>query len=238
MLKFKSDVLYIFVAANILFFWVTYGFNSIHKSLNTINDQLICVKHSIIQLNKLISNSNRLDKSTNPANKNYKKINLKEEVRLANIIKLIQPKLKDGQQLLIAKAIIKISKKYNIDPLLVSALIYEESTFRPFVQSKSGAVGLMQIKYSVWKEHKILKDSDVKTKNDLFYIENNINCGVRILRKYIDEANGNIVIALNRYHSGVGKLNCKEYEVDYVNRVMLKYYELQQQWRLNSHETN
>ncbi|MCL4499164.1 MAG: lytic transglycosylase domain-containing protein [Chloroflexi bacterium] len=39
----------------------------------------------------------------------------------------------------------EVSAKYNLDPFLVSAVIYEESKFDPAVRSKVGAVGLMQV---------------------------------------------------------------------------------------------
>ena len=43
------------------------------------------------------------------------------------------------------EAILQYSAEYNLDPLLVCALIYTESSFRAEVTSSKGAVGLMQI---------------------------------------------------------------------------------------------
>ena len=46
----------------------------------------------------------------------------------------------------------KYAEKYNIDPLLVAAVIREESRFDPQAVSSAEAIGLMQIKYdtAVW----------------------------------------------------------------------------------------
>ena len=49
-----------------------------------------------------------------------------------------------------AAYIIQQAEKRDIDPLLVTAIIYRESAFRPRVVSRAGACGLMQVipKYS------------------------------------------------------------------------------------------
>ena len=43
------------------------------------------------------------------------------------------------------KLVFEISQKHKLDPLFIAALVYAESSFKPNVISKSGAVGLMQI---------------------------------------------------------------------------------------------
>lgn len=48
--------------------------------------------------------------------------------------------------------IIKQAKKYNLDPLLISAIIYTESRFKQTAQSNRGALGLMQLMPSTASE--------------------------------------------------------------------------------------
>lgn len=45
----------------------------------------------------------------------------------------------------VSPLIIKSAEQHNLDPLLVAAVIRQESTYRPYVSSPAGAVGLMQI---------------------------------------------------------------------------------------------
>lgn len=52
---------------------------------------------------------------------------------------------KPAQALQITDSIMKHSKKYNVNPKLVTALIRRESRFNPRAISKSGAVGLGQL---------------------------------------------------------------------------------------------
>jgi len=45
----------------------------------------------------------------------------------------------------IAAAVVRYSRKYAIDPVLVTAVLLVESSARPWVRSPKGAIGLMQI---------------------------------------------------------------------------------------------
>jgi soluble lytic murein transglycosylase-like protein len=45
----------------------------------------------------------------------------------------------------IASAVVRYSRKYAIDPVLVTAVLLVESSARPWVRSPKGAIGLMQI---------------------------------------------------------------------------------------------
>lgn len=45
----------------------------------------------------------------------------------------------------IASAVIRYSRKYAIDPVLVTAVLLVESSARPWARSPKGAIGLMQI---------------------------------------------------------------------------------------------
>ena len=45
----------------------------------------------------------------------------------------------------IASAVVRYSRKYQIDPVLVTAVLLVESSARPWARSPKGAIGLMQI---------------------------------------------------------------------------------------------
>ncbi len=45
----------------------------------------------------------------------------------------------------IASAVVRYSRKYQIDPMLVTAVLLVESRARPWARSPKGAIGLMQI---------------------------------------------------------------------------------------------
>ncbi|MBE0448392.1 MAG: lytic transglycosylase domain-containing protein [Actinobacteria bacterium] len=96
--------------------------------------------------------------------------------------------------------IIGASKKYSVDPYLISAIIYEESKFNPSSRSKVGAIGLMQIMPDTgrWIAE---KQGRRFTVDDLYHPEANIDMGCwyfNFLRaKYKDEK-----LALAAYNSG------------------------------------
>jgi soluble lytic murein transglycosylase-like protein len=57
----------------------------------------------------------------------------------------LNPSLSDRQVDRIARAVLKYSAKYDLDPALVLGVITQESTARPWVRSPKGAIGLMQV---------------------------------------------------------------------------------------------
>lgn len=92
----------------------------------------------------------------------------------------------------VAPMIITASEQYKVDPLLIAAMIRQESTYRSYVTSPSGAVGLTQIIPRYWKN---------TCQGDLFDEYNNINCGTYIITKYNGHA-GSWKKALAYYNVG------------------------------------
>lgn len=68
-----------------------------------------------------------------------------ETVRAYSVLKSHRTQLPDFLAWGVAKAIIAESRRHNIDPMLILAIIKVESGFRPVAVSPRGAVGLMQI---------------------------------------------------------------------------------------------
>ncbi|ALH96735.1 lytic transglycosylase domain-containing protein [Acinetobacter equi] len=92
----------------------------------------------------------------------------------------------------VAPIIVQSSDKYNLDPLLLAALIRQESSYRPTVVSPAGAVGLTQVMPRFWQK---------ECPGDLYNEYININCGAYILKKYENNA-GSIPKALAHYNVG------------------------------------
>ncbi len=95
------------------------------------------------------------------------------------------------------------SEKYGFNPDLILSLIHTESSFRPKVVSSQGAYGLMQVNFSVWKDELQLDSSKI------FDIEYNIEMGLKILKRYYDKSNGDIMRALHLYNNGYRYNNTK-----------------------------
>jgi len=148
------------------------------------------------------------------------------KARLKSAIFELQPKLDPDLSDRIAASILTECKAQCLDPALIVGLINVESEFNPFAESKKGAIGLMQIRYSVWKEAPELKDNGVSHKNALFWIDKNIKAGTNILKKYYDEADCDMVKALYRYNTGSRKLpkDIGRWDLRYVNKVIYYTY--------------
>lgn len=92
----------------------------------------------------------------------------------------------------IAPLIIQSAEKQNLDPILVAAIIRQESTYRSQVTSPAGAVGLMQIIPKYWQN---------TCGSNLFDEALNLQCGTYILSKYENSA-GSMKKALGYYNVG------------------------------------
>lgn len=88
------------------------------------------------------------------------------------------------------------ARVYGFSPNLVLSIIQVESAFNPGAVSTAGAYGLMQVRYSVWKDELGI---DVKR---IFDIDYNIDLGLRILKQYSDLSGGDMGRALFLYNNG------------------------------------
>lgn len=100
----------------------------------------------------------------------------------------------------------KYSYSYGVDPLLVLAVIREESHFYPKSSSPKGALGLMQIMPDTAKEIAAWLGEDYDNVN-LLSVDDNIRYGTWYLAALIKEYNGNTVLALAAYNAGSGRVN-------------------------------
>jgi len=95
--------------------------------------------------------------------------------------------------------IAEVAKKYDLEPELVMGVVKVESSFNPDCKSRVGAAGMMQVMPRTGKH--------MKCDSDLHDPEVNIDCGCRVLRRYLDRYDGNIVYALSAYNAGPGNAN-------------------------------
>jgi soluble lytic murein transglycosylase len=93
------------------------------------------------------------------------------------------------------KKIQRYSKK--IDPILILALIRQESAFNPRARSHAGARGLMQLMPATAKRYKRhLKAHQLEEPNL------NLRIGITYLRKLLKKYNGNLIQTLSAYNAG------------------------------------
>lgn len=98
--------------------------------------------------------------------------------------------------------------KYDIDPLLLYAVIRTESNFNPEAQSNAGARGLMQITEVTfdWIKSKIAPTEEL-TFDSLYDPETNIRFGTYFLSYCLLRYDGDVATAAAAYHSGWGTVD-------------------------------
>ncbi|MCX7857575.1 MAG: transglycosylase SLT domain-containing protein [Deltaproteobacteria bacterium] len=116
------------------------------------------------------------------------------------------------------------SKKYNVDPLLVKAVIMAESNFEPQAVSRKGAMGLMQLMPETARMLNI---------QDAFDPEENIKGGTLYLRILKDYFNEDLDLVLAAYNAGPkrvieSRMNVPPIEetIQYIKRVKFFYRKL------------
>lgn len=97
----------------------------------------------------------------------------------------------------VSPMIVQSAEQYAVDPILIAALIRQESSYRNSVVSPAGAVGLTQIIPRYWQQ---------SCPGDLFQENININCGTYVLARYNQSA-GSWKKALAYYNVGPSGYN-------------------------------
>lgn len=98
------------------------------------------------------------------------------------------------------------AEEYNVDPLLVFAIIKAESNFNPNVVSSSNAIGLMQLMDTTAEELARKLDITFVAKSSLYNPDLNIRLGTKYFSDLLKEYNQNTLLALTAYNAGKGTL--------------------------------
>ena len=94
------------------------------------------------------------------------------------------------------------SKKYNLDPLFVLAVIKTESKFDDNAHSHKNAVGLMQITVETGEWAAKEMGFSTFSKDDLYDEEYNIRMGCWYLRRLKDTFDGDLDLTIAAYNAG------------------------------------
>jgi soluble lytic murein transglycosylase len=111
-----------------------------------------------------------------------------------------------------ADALLTAAERHGLDPALVAAVIYVESGFDAAVESRSGAVGLMQVMPATADEIAQRTDGFRFTRADLRTPRLNVLYGCYYLRRLLRRYDGSLVCALAAYNAGAG--NVDEWRAD------------------------
>lgn len=111
----------------------------------------------------------------------------------------------------IAESVLKASEKYNIRSSLITAVIWQESTFYP--KTKTGpCYGLMQL-------HSAYSGLSV---SQMYHIPTNIDRGTAELASNLKRYKGNETLALTAYNQGIGNVARGNYSTKYARSVLAR----------------
>ncbi len=97
--------------------------------------------------------------------------------------------------------ITQVANQYEVDPALIKAIIWAESSFNPNAVSQKGAIGLMQLMPATAKSLGV---------EDCLNPEKNIDAGVRYFKQLMIRFNGDAELALAAYNAGSRRV--REYQ--------------------------
>ena len=123
-------------------------------------------------------------------------------------------------QAMIQEEILLASTRYGVDEYLIKAVIMQESGFSPTSISSAGAQGLMQLMPETCQWLGVTNPWD---------ISQNIDGGTRLIKKYLEDYDGNLKLTLAAYNAGPGAVRTYggvppyEETQNYVQKVIAYY---------------
>ena len=117
--------------------------------------------------------------------------------------------------------ILDSGRRHSVDPLLLYAIMHQESTFKARAMSNKGARGLMQLMPGTAQRFGVTSIWDPRQ---------NIEGGTRYMRFLLDAFEGDVKLALAGYNAGEGAVMKYGYRVppysetqEYVRRISRRY---------------
>jgi len=117
--------------------------------------------------------------------------------------------------------IVESGRRNAVDPLLLYAIMHQESTFKPRAMSNKGARGLMQLMPGTAVRFGVTSIWDP---------QQNIEGGSRYMRFLLDKFDGDVELALAGYNAGEGAVMKYGYRIppynetqEYVRRISKRY---------------
>lgn len=133
---------------------------------------------------------------------------LRVETSVRNVLDAHNINVPRYKQREIAHSIIEVSKHYDLEPELILAMIFTESSFNVFAESEAGAIGLMQLRPATamavadeleleWKGQRLLTDPQINILLGTSYLHS-------LLRRYDEQG---LDYALAAYNVGPTKFD-------------------------------
>lgn len=136
----------------------------------------------------------------------------------------------------IANHVATLARRYDLDPLLILAIIKVESGFRTQIRSHAGAIGLMQVMPIVLREvgHEIA----VTKKEELYDPYKNLHLGIHYLTYLLEKYGHDLRRALVAYNLGPSALDERLSQREgipqgYFRKVMRSYRNFQKRSEIN-----
>lgn len=153
------------------------------------------------------------------------------------LVESVEPQFRAHAEMLVGDVLVN-SIKRDIDPVLIMALIRQESAFNPTAKHpKTGAFGPMQVMDRTIGDinTRILKNTKKLSRYDY---SQNIEAGVTYLDYLLKKFNYDVKKALIAYNSGPGYVLSLpfdyEYNHDYYNKIEKYYYVFSDKIKKNS----
>ena len=113
----------------------------------------------------------------------------------------------NAQHYKVSRAVLKHARRHNVDPLLVLAVVEQESRFNAKAKGRHGEIGLMQIKpdTATWMASKM--GMRAPRARDLWNPETNVKWGVAYLAYLHGRYSKMGLVFLDAYNMGVARMN-------------------------------
>jgi soluble lytic murein transglycosylase-like protein len=150
---------------------------------------------------------------------------------IRSLARLHMSKAPDDRLDALADAIFQESSAAGVDPLMVAAIVAQESSFRSGVVSRAGAVGLMQLRPFVARDIAERAELEWQGLTTLHHPEKNLRLGIHYYSELVDRFEGDVHLALAAYNRGPTRISRQvrsgeEITSRYADRILGLYRDL------------